>query len=86
MPTLIETNGYTSSFCRECDLRTSFALSMSAMYKAENPLYGDLIHVVREVNLTGVNYPETFTHSAPGPNNITRLDLERRGAVRAGAS
>jgi uncharacterized glyoxalase superfamily metalloenzyme YdcJ len=31
-------------------LRTRFASAMSSMYRAEVPLYGDLIDIVREIN------------------------------------
>lgn len=31
-------------------LRTTFALGLSAMYKAEVPMYGDLVRIVQEVN------------------------------------
>lgn len=32
------------------DIRTRFCREMSEMYKAEVPLYGDLLDLVREVN------------------------------------
>ncbi|KAK2788411.1 hypothetical protein FQN52_005838 [Onygenales sp. PD_12] len=57
-------------------LRTAFALAMSAMYKAEVPLYGDLVRIVKQVN-------ENEIHS---PTEAERLTLERHGAIRLGTS
>lgn len=56
------------------ELRITFALAMSAMYKSEVPLYGDLVRIVKAVNQackTDVPLEE-------------RLDLERHGAIRLG--
>ena len=56
------------------ELRTTFSMAMSAMYKAEVPLYGDLIRIVKEVN------KHLKEEMPPGE----RLDLERHGAIRLG--
>jgi uncharacterized glyoxalase superfamily metalloenzyme YdcJ len=68
------------------ELRTLFALAMSAMYKKEVPLYGNLMRIVRTVN------EETLANSSdPGITSLRngdvaaeRLDLERHGAIRLG--
>ncbi|EXJ83393.1 hypothetical protein A1O1_07015 [Capronia coronata CBS 617.96] len=63
------------SFVDKDDLRTTFALAMSAMYKAEVPLYGDLVRIVQEVNQA---------RSSKDLPVEERLDLERHGAIRLG--
>jgi uncharacterized glyoxalase superfamily metalloenzyme YdcJ len=76
----------TDSYIDVDELRTSFALALSAMYKKEVPLYGDLIRIVRTVN-------EETVASSSDPHMIRirhggvaseRLDLERHGAIRLG--
>jgi uncharacterized glyoxalase superfamily metalloenzyme YdcJ len=70
----------TSDFVDADDLRTSFALAMSAMYKTEVPLYGDLVRIVRTVNNENLHkLPDSHVES-------TRLDLERHGAIRLGTA
>ncbi|KAH6610038.1 hypothetical protein Trco_000058 [Trichoderma cornu-damae] len=59
---------------------------MSAMYKAEVPLYGDLIRIVSGVNTctrTGDLDPRVLAmrHGNVAPS---RLDVERHGAIRLG--
>lgn len=58
-------------------LRTNFALAMSNMYKAEVPLYDDLVSIVQSVNAS--------VHETPS-DNINRITLERHGAIRLGTS
>lgn len=62
--------------CDSDELRTSFSLAMSAMYKNEVPLYGDLVRIVREVNQAVAQDDELMV--------TERLDLERHGAIRLG--
>lgn len=64
------------TLCSKDDLRTSFALAMSAMYQQEVPLYRTLINVTRHVN-RAVAASEDFIMAE-------RLDLERHGAIRLG--
>jgi hypothetical protein len=40
------------------DLRTSFTLAMSSMYKSEVPLYGDLVRIVSHIATSN----QTFSH------------------------
>lgn len=61
------------------DLRTMFAHAMSAMYRAEVPLYGDLVRIVSQVN------SERQTGSM-NQDSAQRLSLERHGAIRLGTS
>ncbi|KAM0257363.1 hypothetical protein ACHAQJ_004451 [Trichoderma viride] len=67
-------------------LRTAFTLAMSAMYKAEVPLYGDLIRIVSAVNAstrTGDLDPRVLA-MRHGNVASSRLDIERHGAIRLG--
>lgn len=61
------------------DLRTMFAHAMSAMYRAEVPLYGDLVRIVSKVNA------ERHAGSLSA-DSIQRLSLERHGAIRLGTA
>lgn len=75
-----EQTATTSRFFDEDDLRTTFALSLSAMYKAEVPLYGDLIEIVQNVN-------EKIIRKNPvWQEDQERLELERHGAIRLGSA
>jgi uncharacterized glyoxalase superfamily metalloenzyme YdcJ len=60
--------------CNKDDLRATFASAMSIMYKAEVPLYGDLVRTVNSVNRAVLE----------GSKAADRLDVERHGAVRLG--
>ncbi|KXH31265.1 hypothetical protein CSAL01_02862 [Colletotrichum salicis] len=65
-------------------LRTTFALAMSAMYKAEVPLYGDLIQIVQTINKEAHPKNRHGSGSATMEASIERLTLERHGAIRLG--
>lgn len=65
-----------SHLCDKDELRTTFSLAMSAMYKAEVPLYGDLVRIVQNVNQTVAQKADVIV--------AERLDLERHGAIRLG--
>ena len=55
-------------------LRARFSEALSAMYRQEVPLYGDLLALVARTN-----------RSAPGGAD-TRLEVERHGAIRLGTA
>lgn len=61
------------------DLRAGFAAAMSAMYKAEVPLYADLIDIVQSIN-------QSLIGSNSLSNNLGRLTAERHGAIRLGTA
>lgn len=68
-------------------LRTRFAGAMSAMYKSEVPLYGDLINIVGNVNAQFLQEMEQKTiHGLDTEfaDSSERLTLERHGAIRLG--
>ncbi|QKX60994.1 uncharacterized protein TRUGW13939_08140 [Talaromyces rugulosus] len=62
------------------ELRTSFALAMSHMYKNEVPLYGNLVHIVQSEN----NEILMSNSNTMPPDSRERLTLERHGAIRLG--
>ncbi|CAO2658858.1 Nn.00g065810.m01.CDS01 [Neocucurbitaria sp. VM-36] len=68
------------------ELRTTFALAMSAMYKREVPLYGNLIRIVRTINEEALEQSSNprITALRYGDVAAERLDLERHGAIRLG--
>ncbi|KAJ1324184.1 DUF1338 family protein [Microdochium nivale] len=69
------------------DLRTLFSQAMSAMYRAEVPLYGDLIRIVNDTNATVLaTSAEAKIEALRRHGNVAaeRLDLERHGAIRLG--
>lgn len=77
---------HSTSWADKDDLRTSFTLAMSAMYKSEVPLYGDLVRIVGDIN-------RSTSHNALDPKvlsmrygdvGVSRLDIERHGAIRLG--
>lgn len=67
-------------------LRATFALAMSAMYKAEVPLYGDLVRIVQNVNEHVRSREPSSTDGCGSPvyDSPQRLSLERHGAIRLG--
>ncbi|KAI1265014.1 hypothetical protein F5Y18DRAFT_389148 [Xylariaceae sp. FL1019] len=76
-----------STYANEDVLRTEFAAAMSAMYRTEVPLYGDLIEIVRDINASA---QESLTDTKLGTStpgvyaSIERLTQERHGAIRLG--
>jgi uncharacterized glyoxalase superfamily metalloenzyme YdcJ len=68
------------------DLRTSFSLAMSAMYKMEVPLYGSLMTIVRKVNEETLAQCPRLNSNPWKTIDVAseRLELERHGAIRLG--
>lgn len=77
----------TIVLCDQDALRTTFALTMSMMYKNEVPLYADLVDIVQEVNRKVIE--ATVHDKSPATRKWDleeeRLDLERHGAIRLGS-
>lgn len=67
-------------------LRSTFAQAMSAMYKAEVPLYGDLVRIVQKVNadVRARDAASCTSSSVDIYDSPQRLTLERHGAIRLG--
>ncbi|KAF7557594.1 hypothetical protein G7Z17_g601 [Cylindrodendrum hubeiense] len=66
----------TASFSPDA-VRTRFSLALSAMYKKEVPLYGDLINIVNDVD-------DDVVRKQARPELAQRHRLERHGAIRLG--
>ncbi len=76
----------THSFTAPDAIRTRFSEAMSAMYRAEVPLYGDLLSIVAEVNAQVLaDRPELAAEMAAA-GELDRLDVERHGAIRLGSA
>jgi uncharacterized glyoxalase superfamily metalloenzyme YdcJ len=67
-------------FVSSDSLRIAFSAAMSTMYRAEVPLYGDLIEIVRAANAAAL----VHSADAAGFGAKERLDVERHGAIRVG--
>lgn len=81
----IETS-YETTWADIDHLRTSFTLALSAMYKSEVPLYGDLVRIVGDINHSTVHNaldPKVLAMRY-GDVGVSRLDIERHGAIRLG--
>ncbi|WP_068092818.1 VOC family protein [Novosphingobium rosa] len=70
----------TTALSKNCvdasEIRTRFCAALSAMYRAEVPLYADLLDIVARVNAGAVT-------AAPTP---ARVEIERHGAIRVGTA
>jgi uncharacterized glyoxalase superfamily metalloenzyme YdcJ len=77
----------TTVLCDQDALRTTFALTMSVMYKNEVPLYADLVDIVQEVNRNVIEASAKDESPVTQKWNLEeeRLDLERHGAIRLGS-
>ena len=62
-------------------IREKFSKAMSNMYKAEVPLYEDLLNIVNQINEELINAPEIQNESI---SDLSRINLERHGAIRLG--
>ncbi|KLO81603.1 DUF1338 domain protein [Fusarium fujikuroi] len=68
-------------FASPVNVRTAFTLSLSAVYRNEVPLYGDLVQIVHAVNTDVLSgQPDSVKDALLSQ----RLDLERHGAIRLG--
>jgi uncharacterized glyoxalase superfamily metalloenzyme YdcJ len=65
-------------------IRTRFSEAMSAMYRAEVPLYGDLLSIVAQVNERTLSERPDVAAELARAGELDRLDVERHGAIRVG--
>ena len=63
-------------------IRGLFAQAMSDMYRAEVPLYGDLIALVGDINADTLQRDPALAERLQRTGETERLDLERHGAIR----
>lgn len=71
--------------CRD-EIRSRFSEAMSAMYRQEVPLYGDLIDIVAAVNERVLTEQPALASELSRSGEIDRLSVERHGAIRLGTS
>ena len=67
-------------------IRAQFSRAMSAMYKAEVPLYGELLELVSQVNRQVLAQDGALAERLELTGEIQRLDMERHGAIRLGSA
>lgn len=67
-------------------IRSLFAQAMSDMYRAEVPLYGDLMALVAQVNADTLSADPALAARLQRNDERARLDLERHGAIRVGTA
>ena len=72
-----------TSFLSSDEIRSLFSRRMSEMYRAEVPLYGDLLDVVADVNADSMREP-TLLAQLRRNGELERIDVERHGAIRLG--
>ena len=68
------------------DIRTEFFEAMSAMYRAEVPLYGDLLDIVDDVNRRALSAHPDMAAELRDRGELDRLGRERHGAIRVGTA
>lgn len=73
-----------SDFLSKSEIRARFCRSMSDMYKAEVPLYGDLTDLVRDVNAEVMEKNPELKARLDALDNLERISEERHGAIRLG--
>lgn len=74
------------AFVSPDQIRARFSRAMSAMYKQEVPLYGELLALVDEVNQAVMAAQPQLADSLRRTGEIERLDQERHGAIRVGSA
>ncbi|WP_126173590.1 2-oxoadipate dioxygenase/decarboxylase HglS [Altericroceibacterium xinjiangense] len=67
-------------------VRAAFSATMSAMYRTEVPLYGDLLDIVAGINAAVLERDDGLRQSLASADELDRLDSERHGAIRVGTA
>jgi uncharacterized glyoxalase superfamily metalloenzyme YdcJ len=75
-----------TDFVAEHDIRAAFFAAMSQMYRAEVPLYGDLLDIVDDVNATVLAADPALEADLRRRGEFDRLGQERHGAIRVGTA
>jgi len=73
-----------NKFMAEHDIRAAFFEAMSRMYRAEVPLYGDLLDIVDDVNRRALSTDPGLEAELRRRGELRRLGQERHGAIRVG--
>ncbi len=66
------------------NIRTLFSRAMSDMYRKEVPQYGDLLKLVKDVNIEVFSTDPQLKKQMEDADELERLDIERHGAIRLG--
>lgn len=67
-------------------IRSAFSGAMSDMYRAEVPLYGDLIDIVDTINAAVMEADPALAADLRRNGEVARLGAERHGAIRLGTA
>ena len=67
-------------------IRSRFSEAMSSMYRAEVPLYGELLDLVADVNAKVLQTARLHVDSEVPADDLVRLGRERHGAIRLGTA
>ncbi|WP_444756624.1 2-oxoadipate dioxygenase/decarboxylase HglS [Pseudomonas sp. A014] len=67
-------------------IRALFSTELSAMYKHEVPLYGDLLDLIAKVNTQTLGAQPTLADQLRRSGEEQRLSVERHGAIRVGTA
>ncbi|MFC5695995.1 VOC family protein [Pseudomonas sp. GCM10022186] len=73
-------------FIDPSEIRAQFSRAMSDMYKAEVPLYGDLLDLVAETNRKVMEESPEVEEHLRWTGELGRLAMERHGAIRVGTA
>lgn len=76
----------TSHIISPDGIRAAFSDALSAMYRAEIPLYGTLIDIVATVNAHILEDGARAATEQTRGNDLVRLGAERHGAIRLGTA
>lgn len=71
-------------FIDPSEIRAQFSRAMSDMYKAEVPLYGDLLDLVADTNRKVMEDSPEVEQQLRLTSEFDRLSMERHGAIRVG--
>jgi uncharacterized glyoxalase superfamily metalloenzyme YdcJ len=75
-----------TDFMAEHDIRAAFFEAMSQMYRAEVPLYGDLLDIVDDVNGRVLTADPALEGDLRRRGEFERLGQEHHGAIRVGTA
>ncbi|SCK23020.1 Uncharacterized metalloenzyme YdcJ, glyoxalase superfamily [Variovorax sp. HW608] len=68
------------------ELRAMFSRALSAMYRAEVPLYGTLLDLVADINAECLHESPSLAKQMNSTGQLSGLDIERHGAIRLGTA
>jgi len=76
----------TQGFVSPDEIRLAFSQAMSRMYRAEVPLYGDLLDIVATTNARALAVDPALREQLAAQAERERLNDERHGAIRVGTA